>query len=151
MTLLLTQEGQGAVVDDPNDTGGLTRWGISQKAFPNVNVAALTRDEAARLYHDNYWVGDNLADQRLANLLLSMCVNMGKASAIRLLQKGLGITQDGTWGPMTEHYCNSDPGLATTEFAAQCVKHYCDIAYVSPKQQLYLLGWIRRVVECLVT
>lgn len=149
VNLVLTQE--GGVVDDPSDAGGVTNFGISQRAFPNINVRLLTRADAIAIYKENYWQYDNVQSQQLANLLLSLTVNMGKAGAIRLLQRSLGISameQDGTWGPFTEHICNASPTLATQEFAAQAIRQY--FALGQGGQEIYVLGWVRRVVECLV-
>lgn len=148
VNLVLMQE--GGVVDSPSDPGGLTNFGISQRAFPNTNVRLLTRADAIAIYKENYWQYDNVQSQQLANLLLSLTVNMGKAGAIRLLQRSVGITADGTWGPFTEHICNASPSLATQEFAAQAVKQYFLLAQSNPREQMYLLGWVRRVMECLI-
>ena len=39
-------ENEGGVVDDPNDPGGLTNFGISQKQYPDLDIRDLTRDQA---------------------------------------------------------------------------------------------------------
>lgn len=52
------------------DTGGLTKFGISSKAHPDVDVKNLTLDQAKEIYHSQYWraIGaDNLPENmRLA-------------------------------------------------------------------------------------
>lgn len=45
----------GGQTNDPNDPGGLTRWGISKRNHPQVNVANLTRDDAVAIYRTEYW------------------------------------------------------------------------------------------------
>ena len=30
---------EGGYVDDPNDKGGKTKYGISQKSYPNIDIA----------------------------------------------------------------------------------------------------------------
>ena len=37
------------------DTGGLTKYGISQKAHPGIDIANLSREDAAEIYHKEYW------------------------------------------------------------------------------------------------
>jgi lysozyme family protein len=40
---------------NPADPGGETKWGISKRAFPNVDIVNLTRDDAKQLYLAHYW------------------------------------------------------------------------------------------------
>ena len=37
---------EGGYVNDPKDPGGETRWGISKRAYPDVDILRLTEDEA---------------------------------------------------------------------------------------------------------
>ena len=37
---------EGYVSDDSNDPGGLTKYGISSRAYPELDVSELTQDEA---------------------------------------------------------------------------------------------------------
>ena len=46
---------EGGYVNNPADPGGETNWGISKRAFPQVDIKALTRDDAKALYRANYW------------------------------------------------------------------------------------------------
>ena len=52
----LALEGGGKVTNNPSDRGGLTKYGISQKAFPNEDIANLTLERARQLAYDTYWV-----------------------------------------------------------------------------------------------
>ena len=48
------------------DTGGFTNFGISQKAYPGLDIEHLTRDGAKAIYRRDYWEPLNLdavADQ----------------------------------------------------------------------------------------
>jgi lysozyme family protein len=42
---------EGGLVNDKNDRGGLTKYGISQKAFPKVDIRNLTID-GAKIYFE---------------------------------------------------------------------------------------------------
>jgi lysozyme family protein len=46
---------EGGVSNNPQDPGGLTKYGISQKAFPNVDIANLTLEQAKAIYKAQYW------------------------------------------------------------------------------------------------
>ncbi len=51
---VLNQEG-GYTAGLPGDPGGETNWGISKGAYPDLDIKALTRDEAIELYRRDYW------------------------------------------------------------------------------------------------
>ena len=46
---------EAGLVNDPSDPGGLTKFGISQRAYPDVNIRDLTLDGAKTLYRKDYW------------------------------------------------------------------------------------------------
>jgi len=48
-------EDDGALHTDPHDPGGTTKFGISQRAFPKLDVAKLTRKDAEEIYDKVYW------------------------------------------------------------------------------------------------
>lgn len=53
-------EDKGEVTNTPGDKGGLTKWGISAAAYPNVDIRNLTREGAEALYKADYWnIGKN--------------------------------------------------------------------------------------------
>jgi lysozyme family protein len=47
---------EGGLVNDPADPGGLTNYGISQRAYPGVDIAKLTKEEAIAIYYRDYWL-----------------------------------------------------------------------------------------------
>ena len=53
VTAVLSYE--GGYVNDPNDPGGETNWGISKRAYPNLDIRNLTRDRAIQIYRRDYW------------------------------------------------------------------------------------------------
>lgn len=46
---------EGGYVNIPADPGGETNWGISKRAFPNVDIKNLSRTDAIDLYRKYYW------------------------------------------------------------------------------------------------
>ena len=42
VALILELEGGGTVSRDPDDPGGTTKWGISQRAYPTLKVDEFT-------------------------------------------------------------------------------------------------------------
>lgn len=53
----------GGLTRDPVDPGGVTKYGISQRANPDVDVANLTLENAFKLYRARYWDAYNLDSQ----------------------------------------------------------------------------------------
>src|SRR5690349_15926724 len=47
---------EGGYVNDPNDPGGETRWGISKIAHPKEDIKNLTKERAAEIYFHEYWL-----------------------------------------------------------------------------------------------
>ena len=85
------------------DQGGLTKFGISQDAYPNEDIANLTRERAEFLYRRDYWTpirADTLPPQ-LALVVFDCTVNSGASRAVKILQKCVRTKQDGAMGPIT--------------------------------------------------
>ena len=49
---------EGGYVNHPDDPGGETKFGISKRSYPDVNIAALTLDDSKLIYFnpDNTWI-----------------------------------------------------------------------------------------------
>ena len=47
---------EGGYVDDPDDNGGETNFGISKRAYPRVDIKNLTRKQAIKIYYQDYWI-----------------------------------------------------------------------------------------------
>lgn len=74
-----------------SDTGGLTKWGISQKAYPDLDIQNLTFDGAKNLYITR-WNDSKaglIASQKTANIYFDHAVNAGLSSAIDVIRRAL--------------------------------------------------------------
>lgn len=47
-------ENEGGYVNSPRDPGGETKYGITKRWWPEVNIRELTKEEAMKLYHKRY-------------------------------------------------------------------------------------------------
>ena len=143
---------EGGLVDDPDDPGGLTNLGISQRAYPDEDIRGLTVDRAKELYKRDYWdrfrVGD-LPDT-VKHIYFDMCVNMGGGRAIKILQKACNsknsdqIDVDGGMGPATIKACSR---LEDFRLRAFRVMYYAELCIAKPTQMKYWVGWFRRSCE----
>lgn len=108
---------EGGYVNDLRDSGGETNFGISKKAYPNLDIKALSIDDAKKIYKRDYWdrCKCNFIPDALSIALFDFAVNSGCNRAIRYLQRALGITIDGKIGNQTIGACNSIPVKETLE------------------------------------
>ncbi len=91
---------EGGLCDDPGDPGGLTNFGISQRAYPDVDIRGLTREGAGAIYRRDYWAhvrGDELPPG-VDLMVFDMAVNAGVARSAEILQRCLGVDADGVIG-----------------------------------------------------
>lgn len=94
---------EGGYVNDPNDPGGETNWGISKRAYPNLDIKSLTRNDAIAIYRRDFW--DRISADKLPALLqfqaLDFAVNCGIETAVRKVQAAAGVADDGHFGPVS--------------------------------------------------
>lgn len=111
VAFVLSREGEWS--DDPADPGSRTRFGVSSRAHPDVDLEALTRERAILFYRAAYW-DKAKCDQLpwpLALVLFDGAVNHGIIPATRFLQQALHIEVDGVVGPETIAAARSAPAL----------------------------------------
>ena len=93
---------EGGLVNDLKDPGGVTKFGISQRAYPALNIRALSLDDAKAIYQRDYWApiqGEEFP-AGLALVGLYHAVNAGPDRANRLLQGLITPPEDGIMGPV---------------------------------------------------
>jgi lysozyme family protein len=94
---------EGGYTPGHGDPGGETKWGISQRSYPDVYIRELTEDDAKIIYRRDFWNkihGDELPDG-IAFQLFGSAVHSGIAQTTRLYQRALGVADDGHWGPIS--------------------------------------------------
>jgi len=94
---------EGVLSDNKADKGGLTKFGISQRAYPSVDIRALTLDDAKRIYYIDYWMKCKceLLPTSLRFHIFDAAVNSGVNRSILWLQEAVKVKQDGIIGPLT--------------------------------------------------
>lgn len=94
---------EGGEVDDPHDPGGHTKYGISKRAYPDVDIASLTKAQAEAIYRRDYWnpvQGDHLPSG-LDLVTFDAAVNSGVSRGAKWVQQAVGAQADGRIGPAT--------------------------------------------------
>jgi lysozyme family protein len=95
---------EGEYSNDPNDPGGETKWGISKRAYPHLDIKNLTREAAKDIYYRDFWLAIDAEDlpDGVAFQLFDFAINSGIGTAIRHFQRALGVADDGNWGPISQ-------------------------------------------------
>ena len=98
-----TQKNEGGYVNHPLDKGGATNYGISSRFYPNEDILNMTPERAKAILYRDYWLAPkiNLLPDEYADIVFDDGVVQGQATAIRNLQKALGVRPDGLIGPNT--------------------------------------------------
>jgi len=118
-----------------------------------LDIANLTRENAIAIYYRDFYAKygyDRLRDEAVATKVFDMAVNMGPATAHRLLQEALvflghDIAVDGILGPQTLAAANrADPRRLLQVLRWLAAHHYYRIAAKRPQSRAFLLGWLRR-------
>src|SRR6267154_1819764 len=80
---------EGGYVNNPADPGGETKFGISKKAYPDVDIAGLTIESAKMIYLKDYWTPLDLDNRPYgpALCLFDCAVNQGVSLAKALFSR----------------------------------------------------------------
>jgi lysozyme family protein len=103
---------EGGYVNHPNDPGGPTDRGITQKTYdawnrlnkrPLKTVRGISKSEADEILVSQYFTPVRFNDlpSGLDYAVVDFAINSGPSRAVKELQKVLGVTQDGIMGIQT--------------------------------------------------
>lgn len=149
-------------VNDKNDSGGATNWGITKRVYEAWlgrtvsidEIKNMPRSHAVAIYKANYWdkiAGDSLKSYKIAYTLFDQAINRGVSTVVKQAQSLVGLKADGIIGPATINALNS---IAETDFIskflAASIASYRSIASndgENDKDKKFLNGWLNRVNE----
>ena len=135
---------EGGYVFDARDPGGETKFGISKRAYPNIDIHALTLDGAKSIYRKDYWQRcrcDELP-QGVAFDVFDAAVNSGPGQAIRWLQRAVGVADDGIIGPVTlAAVRKSDPAALRARYSGVRLEFMTQLS----TWPAFGKGWARRI------
>ena len=145
-------EHEGGYVDDPTDSGGETKYGISKRAYPDEDIKGLTVERAKELYKRDYWDRFRVSQlpSRIRHIYVDMCINMGGGRATKILQEACNsknsykIDVDGGIGKDT---IKASANLEDFRLRAYRVMFYAELVMKKPNQERFWVGWFRRSCE----
>lgn len=140
---------EGGYMNDSFDYGGETNFGISKRAYPNLDIKNLTIEDAKAIYKRDYWdkiKGDQIECEELALNIFDMAVNAGVGTAVKLVQIVCKVGVDGVFGSKTLAAVNGIGRKLNDSYTLERVKHYVNICNRNQSQNKFLRGWLNRVL-----
>lgn len=142
-------EAEGGYTVDPNDPGGETNFGISKKAYPNVDIKNLTVEQAKDIYLKDYWKPcrcDELP-REIAISLFDSAVNQGVKTAIMIMQRALKVKDDGVIGPITIGAAMNATPRTQRLVLAERLAAYAKLMSDRPNLLVFARNWSFRVLS----
>ncbi len=124
LALAFVLEHEGGYVNDPADPGGETKYGISKRSYPSIDIKKLTAEQAGQIYRTDFWDRCHCDgyDYPLALAVFDSAVNCGCGKAMLWAKDCAGRAEVVLFNRMM-HYIKLDK-----------------IKYTG--------GWMKRVVSC---
>lgn len=148
---------EGGYVNDPADSGGPTNKGVTLNTFRSVygraktinDLKHMTDNEWRHIFKSLYWdkcKADDIANQSIANMLVDFAWHSGVTTAIKKLQKIVGVTSDGICGVQTIGTINSRYAPETFNLLKAARMRYLQgIVKNKHSQARFMYGWTKRV------
>ena len=153
-------------VNSEFDRGGETKFGISKKTYPELDIANLTLEKAKTIYFYDFWKCDllrlsNIPDKEIAIELFDTSVNMGQEVAGKFLQIALNhmnrnqriykdLLVDGHIGAITLKALETilkrgEKAKLLKALNGEQYVRYIEIITRHPEQEMNFVGWLERV------
>jgi lysozyme family protein len=159
--LELILKNEGGYVNKPEDKGGPTNKGITQRAydyyrksktFNPQSVELITDYEVSEIYYKSYWMEgdcDKLPD-KLNIVHFDTCVNCGCRQASKFLQRAVNAVDDGVIGNRTIDMVNNyistyGVNYIITEYLKERSEFYYALVEKDPSQKVFIKGWQNRI------
>lgn len=153
--------------NDPDDSGGPTKWGVTQHSYSAFigypvtpeDIASLTEDQARAFYFESYW--QPLRCSQLSRLTVAIClfdtaVLYGVGTAALMAQETVGLCQgpilkfDGLIGDKSVAAINSiDEEKFIEGYYAMIIRRIDLVVAMYPKNAKFRAGWTNRAKRLL--
>jgi len=148
---------EGGYVNDETDRGGETKYGVTKRDYPQLDIKNLTLKQAKEIYKANYYHKsfDKLSEA-IAIELFDTSVNMGALTARKMLQQALNLMNrnqlnyddlivDGLIGDKTlQAYKKVNSRILLKVLNGLQFARYVYIAENDTTQERFFNGWITR-------
>lgn len=151
ITIVLQHE--GGYVNNAADPGGETKYGITKRTYPDVDIKNLTVDQAKAIYKRDFWAPykyDAITSDDVATKIFDTAVNVGSKRAFRFAQQaankfGKGLGEDGVMGNLSVNAINEiDPKQYLEAYRGIQADYYKSLVDAKPSLSVFLRGWLNR-------
>jgi len=140
---------EGGYVNLAADPGGETKFGISKRSYPDVDIKNLTRDQAKAIYLKDFWLAGSM--DQLPGALAFQCfdtaVNHGIRAALKMLQRAAGVKDDGVIGPVSLAAINA---TSITDMLMRFIAFRIKFWTSLPTWPSFGRGWANRAADNLL-
>lgn len=165
---------EGGLSNDPDDHGGLTKYGITQATWSAYckatgravsSVSRITHEDAEAVYERNYWHAAGLdriegrVPQTVLNEIYDAGVNCGIGASAKFAQAAYNLIAtdgmqrlavDGKIGPLSARaiaeICERYKDAYLAALRGQRYAHYVAIVERTNSQRKFIRGWLKRLV-----
>ena len=151
--------------DNGNWTGGKpgrgqlkgTKYGISAASYPELNIKGLTLEQAKAIYLRDFWKPFNFTENNipkelwfdLFDLAVNACAPGKPTQAVKILQRALGVVDDGVIGVKTKSaLLASDPQLLDKRLSAHRLLFLANLSVSD--WQAFGKGWVIRIANNMI-
>ena len=148
---------EGDFANNPYDGGGCTMKGVTLSTYRDYfgqyktceDLRYITDEEWLYIFKDGYWdkcKADEIDSQIVANIIVDWAWMSGVKTAVKKIQKLLGVEVDGIVGRETINAinnCNED--ILFNDIYNERVRFYTNIVEKKPSQKMFLHGWLNRL------
>lgn len=150
---------EGKYSNNPKDPGGETKYGITKRDYPTLDIKNLTLEQAKEIYKRDFW--DRMAlglvdDVDIAGEIFETGVNGGTITAVRLSQRacnafGYHLNVDGYMGPLTATALNNltQKEKETLYVVLNCLQccRYVGLTESNEDLKDFFYGWVKNRVQ----
>lgn len=148
---------EGDFANNPYDSGGCTMKGITLSTYRDYfgqyktceDLRYITDEEWLYIFKDGYWdkcKADEIDSQIIANIIVDWVWMSGVKTAVKKIQKLLGVEVDGIVGRETINAINNcDEDILFNDIYNERVRFYTNIVEKKPSQKIFLNGWLNRL------
>ncbi len=150
---------EGGYVNNPSDPGKETKWGISKRSYPDLDIPHLTVEDARAIYKRDYWDRlylDMLKNETISEEIFDTAINAGRSTATKIAQKTLNylgdnVTVDGIMGFETIsallRWIKKDERALFVCLNGFQFMHYYTIAENNAELKEFSRGWTKRIQD----
>jgi lysozyme family protein len=145
---------EGGYSNDALDGGKETKYGITKKHYPHLNIKDLSLDQAKEIYYKDYWAKNHynkIRNIKIAEKVFHITVNAGAHQSHLILQRALHavehktLVEDGILGNITLEAINkSHPSSLLPALRSELAGFYRLIIATRPSQNKFKNGWLKR-------